>query len=290
MANKSFVFRFDDVEVRAREFSIVKAEKVLTVEPKAFRVLLILLRNPQKLIPKEEILSAVWGETAVGDGSLTRSIWLLWRLLGDDTNMPRYIETVATVGYRLACKVEVSESASEDLQLAESADGPGERIVAGTPSDEGLAKAVANPLTQNDKLADYKERRISRRLLPGALFLAVGLAAAIWYLRKPLPQLQVAGYTPITHEGRRIFSIAGTDGSRLYFNWKYGPDPQPNAEVAISGGGIAQVSVPLPFPLIKDVHPDGSALLVASYDGDHGSLWNVELPAYREAPRSALSI
>ena len=37
MASKSFVFRFDDVEVREREFTLIKAGKVLTVEPKAFR-------------------------------------------------------------------------------------------------------------------------------------------------------------------------------------------------------------------------------------------------------------
>jgi hypothetical protein len=48
MGNKSFVFRFADVEVREREFSLIKAGKVLAVEPKAFRVLLLLLRTPQK--------------------------------------------------------------------------------------------------------------------------------------------------------------------------------------------------------------------------------------------------
>ena len=123
MGNKSFVFRFSDIEVREHEFSLLKAGKVLAVEPKAFRVLLLLLRNPQKLISKEELLNSVWGDTAVTEGSLTRSIWLLRRLLGDEVNEPRYIETVATVGYRLVCKVEVSEIASGDLQAAGEAIG-----------------------------------------------------------------------------------------------------------------------------------------------------------------------
>jgi DNA-binding response OmpR family regulator len=52
---KSFVFQFDDVEVREREFTLIKAGKVLTVEPKAFRTLLFLLHNPQRLISKEEL-------------------------------------------------------------------------------------------------------------------------------------------------------------------------------------------------------------------------------------------
>ena len=46
-ARNSFVYRFDDVEVREREFSLTKAGKVLAVEPKAFRALIFLLRNPQ---------------------------------------------------------------------------------------------------------------------------------------------------------------------------------------------------------------------------------------------------
>jgi DNA-binding winged helix-turn-helix (wHTH) protein len=116
MGNKSLVFRFSDIEVREREFSLLKAGKVLAVEPKAFRVLLLLVRTPQKVISKEELLNSVWGDTAVTEGSLTRCMWLLRRLLGDDVNEPRFIETVATVGYRLVCKVEVSEIAMGDVQ------------------------------------------------------------------------------------------------------------------------------------------------------------------------------
>jgi eukaryotic-like serine/threonine-protein kinase len=118
MGNKSFVFRFDDVEVREGEFSLTKAGQVSTVEPKAFRALLLLLRNPQRLISKEELIQWVWGDTAVGDGSLTRCIWLLRRLLGDDSNEPRYIETVSTVGYRFVCPVEAT------IDSAAAADAP----------------------------------------------------------------------------------------------------------------------------------------------------------------------
>ena len=57
MAGKSFVFRFADVEVREREFSLTKAGERIAIEPKAFRILLILLRNPQKLFPKDELLT-----------------------------------------------------------------------------------------------------------------------------------------------------------------------------------------------------------------------------------------
>ena len=82
MGSKPFVFRFEDVEVREREFTLIKAGKALTVEPKAFRVLLFLLHNPQKLITKEELLNSVWADAAVTEGSLTRCIWILRRAAG----------------------------------------------------------------------------------------------------------------------------------------------------------------------------------------------------------------
>src|ERR1700754_353502 len=106
--HKPFVFTFADVEVREREFCIVRAGEVLPVEPKAFRVLVFLLRNPHRLITKDELLDAVWNDCAVSENSLTRSIALLRRLLGDDTREPRYIATVPTVGYRFLCDVQVA--------------------------------------------------------------------------------------------------------------------------------------------------------------------------------------
>src|SRR5215813_15375777 len=106
---KCLVFSFADIEVREREFCIAKDGEVLGVEPKAFRVLLFLLRNPHKLVTKEELLDAVWSDTVVSENSLTRSVALLRKLLGDDTHEPRYIATVPTIGYRFLYDVRVAE-------------------------------------------------------------------------------------------------------------------------------------------------------------------------------------
>src|ERR1700733_1454385 len=121
--SKSLVFRFGDMEIREREFCLVKAGAVSPIEPKAFRVLLFLLRNPQKLITKEELLDAVWADASVTESSLTRSIAKLRRALGDDIREPRYIATVATVGYRFIGKVEVSEEPSEVRENTETPPG-----------------------------------------------------------------------------------------------------------------------------------------------------------------------
>src|SRR6204780_3732187 len=128
---KCFVFRFADVEVKEREFLLTKAGERIQVEPKAFRVLLFLLRNPGRLIPKDEIMSSVWGDSAVSDNSLTRSIAQLRRVLGDDSREPLYILTVPTVGYRFLCEVVSAE------------DGFG--MSAGSPRLQGNGTATEPP-------------------------------------------------------------------------------------------------------------------------------------------------
>jgi Tol biopolymer transport system component len=83
-------------------------------------------------------------------------------------------------------------------------------------------------------------------------------------VHRPLPPLRVAGYTQITYDGH-LKSLAGTDGSRLYFNQIPGEGaPGPIAQVAISGGVIEQIPVAVPNPVLVDVSPDGSSFLVAS--------------------------
>jgi DNA-binding winged helix-turn-helix (wHTH) protein len=231
---------------------------VLAVEPKAFRVLLLLLRNPQKLISKEELLNAVWGDTAVTEGSLTCCIWLLRRQLGDDINEPRFIETVATVGYRFVCKVEVSEDGSGDPQATGEANRLNEGDFVETPANGEMA---ANPLTQIDKPADDRERsRFRSWLLAGAVILIVGLATAIWYLRHPLPRL--TNPVQLTRDGRRK-NVVGTDGNRLYLNVL---EPTAVGQVPVSGGQITEIPIDLPSQGgqwgISSVSPDGSSLLV----------------------------
>src|SRR5260370_35213194 len=138
------------------------------------------------------------GGAAVSEGSLTRCIWLLRRQLGDDIKEPRFIETVATVGYRLVCKVEVSEDGSGDLQATDTANGLSEGDFGETPANGEIA---ADPLTQIDKPAEDRERsRFRSWLLAGAVILIVGRATAIGYLRRPVPPRRLTNPFHITSD------------------------------------------------------------------------------------------
>ena len=264
MAGKSLVFRFADVEVREREFSLTKAGETLSVEPKAFRILLILLRNPQKLLPKDELLTAVWGDTAVSENSLARSIALLRRLLGDEARDPRFIETVTSVGYRFVCAVETVEdpsAVSTAQELAPAAEK------GGTANRGSAATQVAAGGSRNAGRIRW------RWAVAGGAAALLIVAGGYWYLRRPLPPPRITAYTQLTHDGRSK-SLGGTDGSRIYFTQM---SPNLIAEMGVNGGEFAPI--PISFPegnsFVTDISPDGSHALINDLELGHSSysLW-----------------
>ncbi|HMG88323.1 MAG TPA: winged helix-turn-helix domain-containing protein, partial [Terracidiphilus sp.] len=107
---------------------------------------------------KEELLNAVWGDAVVTDSSLTRTIAQLRRLLGDEIRNPRYIETVATVGYRWMCKIEVAMEPSKD--------------------DDKLAPDPIVPVAEEKN--ESKGLQSSRWAIPSAVVLAILILAGIW--------------------------------------------------------------------------------------------------------------
>jgi len=67
--------------------------------PKALRLLEMLLERRPRPASKQEILDAVWPETAVAEGSLANVVFELRTALGDDPRSPRFIRTVHGFGY-----------------------------------------------------------------------------------------------------------------------------------------------------------------------------------------------
>jgi TolB-like protein/DNA-binding winged helix-turn-helix (wHTH) protein len=75
--------------------------KSMRLEPKAIEVLAYLASRPGEVVPREELLAAVWPGVVVGDDALTQAIIKLRKALGDDAHEPKYIETISKRGYRL---------------------------------------------------------------------------------------------------------------------------------------------------------------------------------------------
>src|SRR5688572_13373462 len=92
-------YRFGDVVVDEAAHTLLRAGEPQAVEPKAFAVLLALLRRRGELIGRDDLLDQVWGHRHVTPGVLTRAIAQLRAVLGDDHHQPRYIQTRHALGY-----------------------------------------------------------------------------------------------------------------------------------------------------------------------------------------------
>ena len=109
------VYRFAEFEVDGADFHFSASGKSIPLEPKVLRLLLYLLENRNRLVRKQELLDALWPEASVTENALTRVVGLLRKALGDDSQNPRFLQTVPTAGYRFVAEVKVeaiSESAS----------------------------------------------------------------------------------------------------------------------------------------------------------------------------------
>src|SRR5215475_12346407 len=78
--------------------------RAISLRPKAFAVLKLLIENPGQLVSKQKVLDTVWPGTFVGDAVLKDNIRQLREALDDDAGSPAYIETAHRRGYRFIGK------------------------------------------------------------------------------------------------------------------------------------------------------------------------------------------
>jgi DNA-binding winged helix-turn-helix (wHTH) protein/predicted ATPase len=89
---------------------------VLPVRPKPFAVLAYLATHPGRLVPAAELRKAVWPNTYVGEDLLRGYIREVRLVLGDDPEVPRFIETIPRRGYRFLGEVVSSKEETRDLR------------------------------------------------------------------------------------------------------------------------------------------------------------------------------
>ncbi|MGC2103896.1 MAG: winged helix-turn-helix domain-containing protein [Candidatus Acidiferrum sp.] len=114
----SSLYRFGQFTLDSRKRTLSRADSSVSLTPKAFDVLLFLAQNPNRLVTKEELLQAVWGDTFVEEGNLTQYISHLRKALGDNPEDTRLIVTIARKGYQFATDVTVAEAADTAKQSA----------------------------------------------------------------------------------------------------------------------------------------------------------------------------
>src|ERR1051325_2337615 len=83
---QAYVFGPFRIELPARH--LLKDDAVVPMTAKVFDTLLMLVKNHERAVGKEELIQAVWPNTFVSDDSLVQNISAIRRALGDDPSQP----------------------------------------------------------------------------------------------------------------------------------------------------------------------------------------------------------
>jgi len=91
---------FGEYELSPATYELRKAGAPVHVEPKVFELIAHLVRNRDRVVPKDELLDSVWKEQFVSESALTRVVRDARRALGDTGSKERWIQTVHGRGFR----------------------------------------------------------------------------------------------------------------------------------------------------------------------------------------------
>jgi DNA-binding winged helix-turn-helix (wHTH) protein/tetratricopeptide (TPR) repeat protein len=95
---------FDAFTLDIVDESLRKGAQKIHLRPKTFTLLQQLVTHPGVLITKDELMNAIWGDCNVGEEALKHCVAEIRRVLSDNAETPRFIETVHRRGYRFIGK------------------------------------------------------------------------------------------------------------------------------------------------------------------------------------------
>jgi pimeloyl-ACP methyl ester carboxylesterase/DNA-binding winged helix-turn-helix (wHTH) protein len=118
------VYEFGPFRLEQSERRLLCKDRPIPLPGKAFDTLSVLLERHGKLVPKQELMGAVWPESTVEENNLDRNISTLRKVLGEQETGEPFIETVPRVGYRFIAPVTIPTPRlmgrrAEDRELSE---------------------------------------------------------------------------------------------------------------------------------------------------------------------------
>lgn len=165
------VFRFGVFELDVKAEELRKSGTPVKLQPQPFRVLFMLVRNAGELVTREAIRQEIWGsDTFVDfDQSLNYCIKQIRNVLGDEADVPRYVQTMHRRGYKFIAPVSYTSGATEATVLA-----PAE-----APSTESGSVPIAAPVAAQPEAVIVPPAPARRYHLPTGLLIGMLVAAAV---------------------------------------------------------------------------------------------------------------
>ena len=233
-------FRLDTKQCR-----LTRGETTISLTPKEYEVLLFLLENAGRVVDKNELLDAVWKDTFVEEGTLTRNIsWLRKKLVTADSGT-KIIETLPKRGYRFLPEITkhsegdfvIEDQSVQHIQIEEIIeilpDGDENSII----RHHNLQTNLQNFETSNSKNSDLnlkalpaapvKRRSSLLRILPFVIISGILLLGAYWgfFSKGQSNVVPASKITPFSGlPGREDSPAFSPDGNQMVFSWDGGAE------------------------------------------------------------------
>jgi len=200
--------QFGAFEVKLDTGELRKSGIRINLQGKPFQILQALLEQPGEVVTREELQSRLWpGDSMVDfESGLNTAANRLRLALGDSAENPRFVETVARIGYRFVAAV---------TEL------PAQQTEPGLPVADAPAP-ISSPDSQPSAMAALRLHGLRLPLLIGAAFLITAIISlALWSAHQPVqPSFQQVTF----RSGSLASARFGPDGETILYsaNWDAG--------------------------------------------------------------------
>ncbi len=202
------VYEFGPFRVDSLKRLLLRDGQPVPLTPKAFDILLVFVEHHGEALSKDELMRAVWPDTAVEENNLTRNISSLRKALGEKPNQHQYIVTIPGRGYRFVADGKESGIGRDDSVSPELI--------------ESGAGAVEETGERNKSFARKLLSHVARRKAIAGAFLVVVTGLVLLYAlsrsnsRSAVP-FQKTEITAITRTGNANGLAISPDGHYIAY-------------------------------------------------------------------------
>ncbi len=145
----SHIYEFGSFRLIPEERQLLRDNEPVSLTPKSFDLLLVLVENSGHLLEKGELMKRIWPDSFVEEANLSVKMSELRRALGEGPNEHQFVETVPRRGYRFVASVkerldEGTESSTRELSEEDDDSRPVADVEHGEPQVSSPALTEAS--------------------------------------------------------------------------------------------------------------------------------------------------